>query len=159
MLLSQDIFSVDLIEEELREVLQKNLEEHVDEGWLLLFLVIGWSNCEENAPILQPAAIAITREHLSILYLDYFVKKLPLSFTSVDAQPISNLTSMHIGEDLTKIGLHFLDEVLNREKCWLLQVYDKSAISHLISALKDPWEAIFGIDLRPTAVAECSCRV
>ncbi|GFT43704.1 hypothetical protein NPIL_416661 [Nephila pilipes] len=127
---------------------------------ILLHLFAFWWNSragEKNSNI--PVCVIVTPEDIfvsRILYKkqDSFLDLKNLSvyhYSSVDHQKLSDLVSLKLRKDLRSVEISFLNETSCQQNCdsvfWTIEMETKSALFSFISALKNPWEEIFGVPL------------
>ncbi|GIX96402.1 hypothetical protein CDAR_392611 [Caerostris darwini] len=115
---------------------------------------------EENSSI--PVCVVVTPEDIFIARILYKkqdsfsdLRKLNVyHYSSVDYQKMSDLVSMKLKKDLRSVEVSFLNETSSQQECdsifWTIKMETKSALFSFISALKNPWEEIFGIPLSLT---------
>ncbi|CAL1296876.1 unnamed protein product [Larinioides sclopetarius] len=112
---------------------------------------------EKNSSI--PVCIIITPEHIYVSRVLYKkqdsspdIRKLSVyHYSLVDHQNMSDLVSLKLKKDLRSVEVSFLNETSAQQNCdsifWTIKMETKSALFSFISALKNPWEEIFGIPL------------
>ncbi|CAH1241868.1 STK11IP [Branchiostoma lanceolatum] len=72
-------------------------------------------------------------------------------FTLREGQKISNITNVNVYEDAPcNLSLDFLNEDTSEESSWHLLTETPESTEALVSAVKEPWEAMFGVDLQLT---------
>ncbi|GFY70647.1 hypothetical protein TNIN_406132 [Trichonephila inaurata madagascariensis] len=127
---------------------------------ILLHLFAFWWNSragEKNSNI--PVCVVITPDDIFVSRILYKkqdscsdLKKLSVyHYSSVDHQKLSDLVSLKLRKDLKSVEISFLNETSCQQNCdsvfWTIEMETKSALFSFISALKNPWEEIFGIPL------------
>ncbi|XP_078661486.1 serine/threonine-protein kinase 11-interacting protein-like isoform X1 [Branchiostoma floridae x Branchiostoma belcheri] len=72
-------------------------------------------------------------------------------FTLREGQKISNITNLNLYEDAPcNLSLDFLNEDTSEESSWHLLTETPESMEALVSAVKEPWETMFGVDLQLT---------
>lgn len=127
---------------------------------ILLHLFAFWWNSragEKNSNI--PVCVIITPDDIFVSRILYKKQDSSLDLTklsiyhysSMDHQKLSDLVSLKLRKDLKSVEISFLNETSCRQNCdsvfWTIEMETKSALFSFISALKNPWEEIFGIPL------------
>ncbi|XP_055932699.1 serine/threonine-protein kinase 11-interacting protein-like isoform X1 [Argiope bruennichi] len=112
---------------------------------------------EKNSSI--PVCVLITPEHIYVSRVLYKKqdsasdsRKLSVyHYSLVDHQNMSDLVSLKLKKDLRSVEISFLNETSAQQNCdsvfWTVKMETKSALFSFISALKNPWEEIFGVPL------------
>lgn len=127
---------------------------------ILLHLFVFWNSDLKEPEVTQSTCIVTTQEDIFALKIIYekkdnctdLEKVGQFHYTYLNHQKISDLISLQLKPDFTRAQLTFLNESSSTENqggtVWNVKTHTKASLFSLISALKEPWEKIFGIPLQ-----------
>uniref|UniRef100_A0A2R5LL16 Serine/threonine-protein kinase 11-interacting protein n=1 Tax=Ornithodoros turicata TaxID=34597 RepID=A0A2R5LL16_9ACAR len=125
------------------------------EGEVVLYIMVFWcpDKGPKNTPVMEPVSLVVTKSDICLARENYIkdVKvhsRFRTQYKFLSAQRISNLTAMHLHEDLVTVTLTFLDEDADGvETKWIVRTATKASLHTFLNTLRVPWEELFGIEM------------
>ncbi|XP_071942051.1 serine/threonine-protein kinase 11-interacting protein-like isoform X2 [Antedon mediterranea] len=148
----------------LEAVHSSDANESIDEDSTLRTYLIGNLKTYQTIknvcqPVETTSSIVVTTNEFCLLDENYFwplnsknsIPPKMVQFTVKQIELISNISGIVLYKDSENdISVGFFNEGSGEESYWHLKMETKSSLRSLISALKEPWEKVFGVDLQCT---------